>query len=101
VKHPEKPAETLYTVPELESGTYRPSCNLAHELVNKLAAIVGYCDLVEDHAAEEPECHKHLEAIRKIATGMAEALAAHQCDLDDLIRQNRKKKRSTISLSGS
>jgi len=80
--------------PDLDK--YKPCCNLAHEFVNKLSAIVGYCELMEDRATEDPECRARLEAIRKIAKEMAEALATHQCELHDLIRQDRKKPRTRI-----
>jgi nitrogen-specific signal transduction histidine kinase len=35
------------------SQKYHPSCMLAHELVNKLSVVVGYCDLLKNHAPED------------------------------------------------
>ena len=72
-------------------GKYQPSCNLAHGLVNKLSVIVGYCDLAKDDVPEDSKCRKHMEAIRSIAKNMAEELLRHQCDLEVIMRDARKK----------
>jgi hypothetical protein len=84
-----------------EPGKYKPCCSLAHEFVNKLSAIVGYCDLMEEHATEDSECQRRLQAIRNIARGMAESLSKHQCELDDLIQDEKKKPRTRISMLGT
>ena len=72
-------------------GNYEPSCTLAHGLVNKLAAIVGHCDLLKDYAPEDSECQKRLAAIRSIAKNMADELHGHTCDLEVIAREARKK----------
>jgi hypothetical protein len=72
-------------------GKYQPSCNLTHGLVNKLSVIVGYCDLLKDDALEDSKCRKRLDAIRSIAKGMADELLGHQCDLEVILREARKK----------
>jgi hypothetical protein len=37
-----------------DAQKYHPSCLLAHELVNKLAVVVGYCDLFEEPCTRRP-----------------------------------------------
>jgi hypothetical protein len=64
-----------------ELGKYQPSCNLAHGLVNKLSAIVGYCDLLKDDAPEDSVYRNRLDSIRIIAKSMAQELQQHECDL--------------------
>ena len=72
-------------------GKYQPRCNLAHGLINKLSAIVGYCDLLRDDALEDSKSRKGLDTIRAVAKGMAEELLMHQCDLEVIMREARKK----------
>jgi hypothetical protein len=69
------------------SQKYYPSCLLAHELVNKLSVVVGYCDLLTNHALEDLELHKRLDAIREITLGMAKQLNDHQCQIDVVTRE--------------
>jgi hypothetical protein len=69
-------------------GKYQPSCILAHELVNRLSVIVGYCDLLADEAPEDTKCLKRLNAIRCIAKTMADDLTKHQCQLGILARES-------------
>ncbi|HKV82761.1 MAG TPA: hypothetical protein VJP02_31730 [Candidatus Sulfotelmatobacter sp.] len=70
--------------PNLEK--YQPSCLLAHELVNKLSAVVGYCDLLRDHVAED-SAQQQLRKIRELAKAMAEELNAHQCSIETMSRE--------------
>jgi hypothetical protein len=45
-----------------------------HDLVNKLAVIVGHCDLVSDHLKEGSQCAKRVSAVQDIAREMAKEL---------------------------
>jgi hypothetical protein len=56
-------------------------CTLAHSINNKLATIVGYCDLMADKAKEDSECSKRLAEIREIALSMAKDVNGHDCRL--------------------
>ena len=56
------------------------TCQLAHDLLNKLTAIVGHCDILDTH--EHPssvECHDRLHRIRALACLMAAMLHEQQC----------------------
>ena len=66
--------------PDLSS--YEPSSKLAHELINKLAIIVGNCDLLEEEAPEDSHCLKRLRAIREVAMSMAKSLHPRQGRLE-------------------
>jgi hypothetical protein len=66
---------------------YQPNCMLAHDLINRLSIIVGYCDLLADEGPENSMCHERLLMIRQTANAAAEDLAQHQCQLETLARQ--------------
>jgi hypothetical protein len=71
---------------------HEPACLLAHDLVNKLSAIIGYCDLLIEKAEENTECAKRLSLIRKFAQSAAKELADHQCQLSSVIRSAKAQK---------
>jgi signal transduction histidine kinase len=60
-------------------------CWLAHDLRNKLAIVVGQCELLIEHALDG-DAVQRLQAIHRAAQGMAEALNKHQCQLGDVLR---------------
>lgn len=72
---------------------YKPRCLFAHDLVNKLSAIIGYCDLLIDKAEEDTECAKRLRLIHKLAKSAAKELAEHECELS-LVLPNTKAEKS-------
>jgi len=59
---------------------------LAHDLVNRMSVIVGYCDLSEEEPKDESKRSQNIRAIRKIAQSAAEELQDHLCHLDALTR---------------
>jgi hypothetical protein len=71
-------------------GKYQPSCLLAHELVNKLSVVVGYCDLLRDHMPEDSVAQEQLCKIRELAKAMAEELNTHQCAIEAMTREALK-----------
>lgn len=76
------------TVPEV--GKHQPSCDLAHEVLNKLSIIVGSCDLMRDEV-ESVACLQRLQTIRRAALELADNLQYHQCHVRELIREAAKK----------
>lgn len=64
----------------------QPSCILAHNLINKLTAIIGGCELLEEESEASSACVKRLQLIRDVAKSMADDLRQHQCYLDSLAR---------------
>jgi len=63
---------------------------LAHDLANKLAAVVSHCDLLQLEV--EPGCpsSQHAEKIRLLAIQMADMLRTRECEreprsCDDLL----------------
>ncbi len=58
------------------------TCLLAHDLVNKLSAIVGHCDILDTTGASSA-CHDGSHQIRVLATLMATMLHQRQCEIDD------------------
>lgn len=61
-----------------KSERHQPVCMVAHDLVNKLSAIVGHCDLLIEITERDPEYARRLTLIRDIAKAAAEELAEHQ-----------------------
>ena len=75
---------------------HQPACLLAHDLVNKLTAIIGYCDLLIEKAEEETECAKRLRLIHNLAKSAAKELAEHQCQLSSVVRSPNAEKHFAI-----
>jgi signal transduction histidine kinase len=63
------------------------NCRLAHDLNNKLAIVLGYCELLMEISPTAPDYVPRLQAIHNAARSMAEALKKHQCELSNLLRQ--------------
>jgi hypothetical protein len=58
----------------------RPSCMLAHDLVNKLAAVISHCDLIELDANASSSTYQHSEKIKQLALQMGDMLQSRQCE---------------------
>jgi len=71
---------------KLTGEHYEPTCLLAHNLINKLAIIVGRCDLLRAKTPEESECYERLLSIQDLAKSMAEEITNHQCHFEALAR---------------
>jgi len=56
---------------------------VAHDLVNKLAAIIGHCDLLIEMPSLGTEYVRRLTLIRDTAESAAKELKEHQRDLDE------------------
>jgi ATP/maltotriose-dependent transcriptional regulator MalT len=65
---------------------YRPTSPLTHDLVNKLAVIMGHCDLLAEHLKAGSPCAKRVDSIQEIARGMAKELNEYQCTLAQCAR---------------
>lgn len=62
-------------------GKYQPECAVAHDLINRLSAIIGHCDLLaEDTPLDSPSLERVL-LIRHLASLIAKDLGKFQCDL--------------------
>lgn len=59
-------------------------CLLAHNLRNKLAAIVGYCELLVE-GCKDPALSRKLAAIGDIAKGMSAEISKHECRVTELL----------------
>jgi hypothetical protein len=84
---------------KIDLGKYEPSCILAHRLTNKLAVIVGHCDLLLSEAPDESSiCSQRLLTISKTAKEIARELNQHQCRLDTAIKASASKPQQTESI---
>ena len=66
---------------EMKKQCYHPVCLYAHDLVNKLAAIVGRCDLSME-AERSADRDNHVKIIREIAKSMCDTLQSQLCQTD-------------------
>ena len=60
---------------------YQPDCPLAHDLINKLAVIVGHCELLVEKTPENSPLFKQAVIVRDLAKGVGSELGQLQCDL--------------------
>ena len=60
-----------------EREPHEPACMVAHNVISKLGAIVGRCDLLNERR-QSAESRKHIAAIREIAESTIEELTEHQ-----------------------
>jgi hypothetical protein len=68
---------------------------LTYDLVNKLAVIVGHCDLLREHLKAGSPSAKRMGSIQEIARGMAKELNEYQCRLAEWARTAGTQKRGT------
>jgi hypothetical protein len=59
-----------------------PACRAAHDVVNKLSAIVGNCDLLSQMTEKGTEYSRRLAVIRDLAESAAKELTEHQKNLE-------------------
>jgi hypothetical protein len=67
---------------EIKEQCHHPVCLYAHDLVNKLSAIVGRCDPSMEEAERSADRDKHVKIIREIAKSMCDALQSQLCQPD-------------------
>ena len=71
---------------ELRSGSmrlrgekYEAHCMLAHDMINRFAVIVGYCDLLLEQPPSDPMVSRRLLLMREIAKSAAGELVQREC----------------------
>jgi hypothetical protein len=62
------------------------SCSLAYQLIDKLAVIVGNCDLLRERMELGSVEEKRLDLIRGVAKEIAKELSESQCRLWEEVR---------------
>jgi hypothetical protein len=61
---------------------HQPACMAAHDLINKLAAIVGHCDLLNEMTEQGTKSAKTIAVIRDIAESSIKELREHQREIE-------------------
>ncbi len=69
----------------MERIEYRLSCTLGHDIINKMSAIVGYTELLEEKT-EQLESRRQLLMIRTVAKSTADQIKRHVCHLDSITK---------------
>jgi hypothetical protein len=67
--------------------------SFVHDLVNKLAVIVGHCDRLSDNLKQGSKSAKRVIAIQEIGRGMAKEPNEYQYRLSDSVRSVGMEKR--------
>jgi signal transduction histidine kinase len=62
-----------------------PNCSLAHDLLNKLTAILGQCEMLQPEVTTEVAAQR-VAVIRELAAQLAQTVIRHQCALDKILR---------------
>lgn len=63
-----------------------PNCLLAHEILNKLTAILGECEFLESEIGGGAVSER-LRVIRELAEQIAGRVASHSCRLEEILRR--------------
>jgi hypothetical protein len=66
---------------KFSTDPYQTDCPLAHDLINKLAIIVGNCDLLVERIPETSPLWNRMLLVRDLAKAVGEQLGQLQCDL--------------------
>jgi hypothetical protein len=69
---------------------HQPVCIVAHNLVNKLSAIIGQCDLLSEKVEEGTESAKRLVMIHDLAKSAARELTDHLQELRNGVHEVEK-----------
>ncbi len=64
----------------------RHFCLLAHNVVNKLSAILGHCEILDAEAHADPDCVERLHKIRDLASSAAALLQGGNCEVEAVTR---------------
>jgi light-regulated signal transduction histidine kinase (bacteriophytochrome) len=78
---------------------HQPACLLSHDLLNKLSAIIGFCDLLMEKAeekGEDQECVRQLGTVNDLARSAVKTLLEHQCELSVVIRRSAKPQKHVL-----
>jgi Na+/citrate or Na+/malate symporter len=73
---------------ESKAGRYQSVFIVAHDLANKLAVIVGHCDLLREITEEGTDYAKRLALIRDTAEAAAKDLREHQQKIEVEMRKS-------------
>jgi hypothetical protein len=70
-------------VPNMRSQgeRHQPPCIVAHDCINKLAAIVNHCDMLLESTEPGTEAERRIRVIRSIAEEGIEQMKQHQDDI--------------------
>ena len=60
------------------NSRHEPTCMLAHSLIDKLANLVNYCDLLNHEVESGSRVTQRVSVIQKIAREVIEELVDHQ-----------------------
>jgi hypothetical protein len=69
------------------SGAVTPSCCLAHDLLNKLTAILAECELLQSESPT-PAASQRVRVIQELARQIGQTVVHHQCTLDEILRSH-------------
>jgi hypothetical protein len=67
---------------------HQPACMVAHAQLNKLAAIIGNCDLLIEKTEQGTEYARRLGLIREIADSAVKELTEHQQQVEEETRRS-------------
>jgi len=84
-----------------ENVKHKPSYQLAHDLINKLSAVIGHCYLLLDKMPADSPLLNQLFAVHNIAKSMAQDVVQLQHDFARARITNSQNSQMTSHLAGS
>ena len=81
-------------VSRMKSGAelHQPACMVAHYMISKLGAIIGFCDLLIETTEQGTEQARRLGMIRQIAETSVKEMVEHQRQVEAETQQSEKRK---------
>jgi hypothetical protein len=71
---------------------HAPACMLAHQMINKVSAIIGHCDLFLEKTEPGTPHANRISVIREIAQTAVKELVEHQQQVEaETQRSNRRR----------
>ncbi|HYM76131.1 MAG TPA: hypothetical protein VE377_09160 [Candidatus Dormibacteraeota bacterium] len=71
---------------------HQPACMVAHHVISKLGAIIGFCDLLIETTEEGTEQARRLGMIREIAETTVKDMVEHQRQVEAETQDTEKRK---------
>ena len=71
---------------------HQPACMVAHQMISKLGAIIGYCDLLIETTEKGTEQARRLGMIREIAETGVKEMVEHEREVEaDTLKTEKRK----------
>jgi hypothetical protein len=81
----------------MDKSRHEPECMLAHQLIDKLANIVGHCDLLGGDMGGEMRFAYRVNIIQKAARKLTAELVDHQRELSAECKTKKERQQHQVA----